>query len=149
MNSHSTAEIYAASESDLAAVCALLVQCGLPLQGAADCLGTAIVARVDGALVGVAGIEKHARYGLLRSVAVAPRYRGHGLARTLCECCASQARDMGLDAIYLLTETACGMFTTLGYRCVARKDVPAAIRACEQFKSICPESATVMVRVLA
>ncbi len=138
----------AAFEKDLDEILALLVQCGLPVRGVAECLGDAVVARAGGFVVAVAAVEPHAPYGLLRSVAVAAEHRGKGLAHELCERCAKQSSDAHLDALYLLTETAAPVFTVLGYREIARADVPDVIRLSEEFSEICPESAIVMMRSL-
>jgi amino-acid N-acetyltransferase len=69
---------------DRAAMAALLEAEGLPVAGLADA-GELLVAREAGALVGCAAIEVYDDGGLLRSVAVAPSFRGAGVGRVLVE----------------------------------------------------------------
>ena len=52
----------------------------LPLDGLREHLGTALVARRDGAVVGVAALEVYQDGVLMRSVAVAPALQGRGWA---------------------------------------------------------------------
>lgn len=116
--------------------------CGNPT-ALADQFGPNYVVE-DGA--GVAGIEKHGRYGLLRSVAVAPGARGKGVAQRLVRDRLEWAASEGLVAVYLLTTTAEAYFVKLGFERVAREDVPAEIRASREFASMCPASSVVMRR---
>ena len=78
-----------ASSSDLAAVERLLTQTGLPTAGVAEIFATSpgdfVVAEETpgGELLAVAGLEVSGEYALLRSVAVRPDRRQHGLGREL------------------------------------------------------------------
>jgi amino-acid N-acetyltransferase len=138
--------------ADLDVIHRLLERCDLPTEGAGECFvndaAITVTVRVDGDLVAVAGVERHGQYGLLRSVAVAPQFRGQGLARTLCEGCVTQSRAAGIRTMYLLTETAAEIFAAFGYRDVSRDEVPAQIRASDEFRVICPSTALAMMRDL-
>ncbi|MCI0452518.1 MAG: GNAT family N-acetyltransferase [Candidatus Latescibacteria bacterium] len=73
-----------ARASDLSAVGALLSTCTLPEEGVGDQFGdNYVIAERGGEVVGVAGIERHGAYGLLRSVAVAPEWRRSGVGAAL------------------------------------------------------------------
>jgi amino-acid N-acetyltransferase len=136
-----------ADPADLPAMVGLLKACGLPPQGLADHLASAFVARADGgAVVGCAALERYADGALLRSVAVAPALRGTGLGRRLAEAALRHAAAERVSSIYLLTETAVGFFTHLGFRVVDRDAVAPGVREAEEFTTLCPSTATVMVR---
>lgn len=96
----------------------------------------------------VGGLEPCGNTALLRSVATAPAARGRGLAHTVVGALETLAAARGIEALYLLTETAEGFFATLGYTEQDRAQVPEAIRASRQFSSLCPASATLMCKRL-
>ncbi len=102
----------------------------------------------DGALTGVVGYESHDQIGLLRSLAVAPAARRLGLAARLIKRIEHVAHDNGIKTFYLLTTDADGYFARRGYTVVSRSDLPASIRATAQFSSLCPGSATPMIKAL-
>jgi amino-acid N-acetyltransferase len=85
---------------------------------------------------------------LLRSLAVTPEHRGNGLGRRLADAVLALARQQGADRVYLLTETAAPFFRRLGFRDVARADVPEGIRGSLEFATLCPASAETLVLVL-
>jgi len=97
---------------------------------------------------GVAGLELAGRYGLLRSLAVDDAVRGRGCGRALVAGVERHAAALGVEALYLLTETAERFFRRLGYDVVARGDVPDDIRRTREFSSLCPDSAVVMAKGL-
>jgi amino-acid N-acetyltransferase len=134
-----------AEASDLRAVSALVVQCGLPLEGLASRFGEGYaVAESRGALAGAAGVEVYGPDGLLRSVAVSPAQRGTGMGTALVRDRIAWARTRGLRALYLLTTTAVDYFPRLGFQPAVRDEAPAGIRASEEFAHACPASATLM-----
>jgi amino-acid N-acetyltransferase len=85
---------------------------------------------------------------LLRSVVVPAGVRGTGVGSALVTMIADAARDDGVERLWLLTSDAAGFFERLGWRVVERASAPDAIRATAQFASLCPASATLMVRDL-
>ncbi|MCU0649104.1 MAG: arsenic resistance N-acetyltransferase ArsN2 [Gemmatimonadaceae bacterium] len=143
-----------ATPADRAAIEALLAAAELPTVGIATLLAdhaADFVVATDPAdpeqLVAVAGLERcGARVALLRSVAVHPSWRSHGLARDAVRALLAHADDAGLDALYLLTTTAQEYFPRFGFTRVARTAVPDAIAATAEFTDACPASAIVMVR---
>jgi amino-acid N-acetyltransferase len=139
----------AAVPADLEAVERLLTASDLPLDGVREALPTFVVADADGALVGVAGLEVRGCDALLRSVAVDPAWRSHGVGRALVTRLIADAESRGLHALYLLTTTAERYFPSFGFQPVTRDEVPAAVRETSEFRSVCPASAVVMARPCA
>ena len=147
-HAHSLAEptLRPAAPADLPAVERLLASSGLPLDGVREALPAFVVAQAGDDIVGVAGLEVCSDNALLRSVAVAPEWRSHGLGRALVTRVLSDAEARGLRALYLLTTTAERYFPSFGFHPVARDEVPADVRETAEFRSACPASATVMCR---
>jgi amino-acid N-acetyltransferase len=141
-----TPRVRAAAPEDLAAVERLLTDSGLPLDGVHESFDTFVVAEAGSELVGVAGLEVRHDDALLRSVAVRPEWRSHGVGRALVTRAIADAEARGLRALYLLTTTAERYFPSFGFRTVSRDAVPAAIRETAEFQDACPASATVMCR---
>ncbi len=134
---------------DHAAVCALLRDAGLPstdvqAQAMPDFFG----ARLHGRLVGTIGLERHDGAGLLRSLVVAPDQRGLGLANRLVEMMERRAKADGLMRLLLLTESARSFFERRGYTVVARDQAPAEVLQSEQFRGLCPASATCLSKTI-
>lgn len=135
----------AASTADLPNIFSLLSASDLPTVGVAETLGGFTVAEHDGRIVGVVGVETCcSRYALLRSTAVAPEYRKHGIGRRLVEHAIAGAEAKGFSALYLLTNTAEAYFPSFGFTRVSRDAVPEEVKATEQFTSVCCSSAAVM-----
>jgi len=144
-----TPHIRPADAADLAAIEQLLTASSLPLDGVRDALDGFVVAQSGDTLVGVAGLEVCCDNALLRSVAVLPEWRSHGLGRALVTRVIFDAEARGIRALYLLTTTADRYFPSFGFQRIARDDVPEDIRETAEFQSACPASATVMCRVCA
>ena len=135
-----------AAPPDLAAVERLLTASGLPLDGVSQALGSFVVAEAGSELVGVAGLEVCCDNALLRSVAVRPEWRSHGVGRALVTRVIEDAEARGLRALYLLTTSAERYFPSFGFHTISRDEVPADIRETAEFREACPASATVMCR---
>lgn len=135
----------AARPEDLQAVEALLTAADLPTQGVAAWLPQFVVADAAGTIVGVAGLEVYGADALLRSVAVASEWRGRGVGSALTAEVLAAARRRGIRAVYLLTETAENYFPKLGFRRIARSEVPEPVTHSAEFRELCPASSTVMV----
>jgi len=134
-----------ATPADLSAVRALLDRCGLPtgdLQ--ATHLERFLVCRVGGQLAGTVGLEVLGSFGLLRSLAVAPEFRGRNLGHGLWTRLRDEARGQGIRQLYLLTTTAEELFSAWGFGRVARDVVPDAVRATTEYSALCPSTAAVM-----
>jgi amino-acid N-acetyltransferase len=105
-------------------------------------------AKVTGKIIGFSAVEIYGTSGLLRSVAVSPEYRSHGIARQLVHQLEESARSNHIAALYLLTETAEHFFAHLGYVRTERDQAPSGIHASSEFKHLCPASAVCMMKKL-
>lgn len=101
-----------------------------------------------GKLVAVVGLEPYDSIALLRSLAVLPDYRGLGLARRLVNFAEQQASYQGIQSFYLLTTTASNFFRALDYQLAERATTPLCIQQTAQFSSLCPASASLLVKHL-
>ena len=143
------ARIERAAPEDADAICRLLEQHRLPLDGLRDHLATTLVARGDdGRIVGSAALEIYSEGALLRSVAVGPQIQGQGLGRLLTDAAIRLAQDVRVPALYLLTTTAERYFPKFGFERIERADVPRSVQTSIEFTSACPSSATVMRKQL-
>ena len=106
------------------------------------------MAREGGEVVGAAAVEPYGPAGLLRSVVVEPALRGTGIGGTLVDSSESLARDLGIDELYLLTETAETWFARRGYSAIERDDVPEPVRGSIEFTTACSTTAVAMWRAL-
>lgn len=139
-----------ATEQDRVAVEALLHAAGLhPLDDTAQFGPQYIVAVLgENRIIGVAGMELHGDDCLLRSVAVDKEFRSLRLGATLAEDRLHWARDRGIRAVYLLTDTAANYWARFGFREIARQDAPEGIAASHEWAGGCPASSTAMRLVL-
>ncbi len=139
----------AARAEDWPAVRALLETCDLPLAGAREALDSfELAVHAEAGVVGCAALDLNGGSGLLRSVAVAPEWRGRWIASALVKRLLDEARAEGLADVTLLTTTAADYFTRFGFHAIPREDAPEAVRASVEFREACPETATVMTRAL-
>jgi len=137
------------SIGQLAEIRQLLSACGLPisdlsLSKSVLFLGSCSETR----LVGVIGLEVFDSVALLRSLAVAPSHRHHGLGRSLVAFAEAHAACLGIESFFLLTTTAEAFFTKLGYSPASREDAPSPIQATAQFSGLCPASSAFMYKRL-
>ena len=139
-------EIRQATQSDIAAIKEILTSANLPLQGVEALVNTCWLAIIDEQVVGVGAYAPYGASALIRSFAVAKKYRGGGIARQLFERVLTETQAAGIENLYLLTEDAQGFFRKLGFITIDRKDAPTSIQKTEQFASVCPESALLMWR---
>jgi amino-acid N-acetyltransferase len=56
------------------------------------------------------------------------------------------AHLQGIKELYLLTNTAEGFFSKIGFNKVERDNVPDSIRATKEFQSLCPSTAACMAK---
>jgi amino-acid N-acetyltransferase len=135
-----------AAAGDLVAIRALLADCGLPGEDLEQVAGHCIAAKLGSEVVGSVALEPYGRSGLLRSLAVAPAWRGRSLGCTLYSKMVVHARLLGVEELYLLTTDAERYFAGLGFRRIERGEAPGEIQATSQFRSLCPKSAVCMRR---
>ncbi|MHB1872880.1 MAG: arsenic resistance N-acetyltransferase ArsN2 [Steroidobacteraceae bacterium] len=140
--------IRSATAADHQAIRALLEQEGLPVSDLDSSRARFLVACAGAQHLGAVALEAHGEAGLLRSLVVDVPWRGRGLARTLVKALERQARAADIRELWLLTETAAGLFARLDYRSCERSEAPAAVRSSGEFRTLCPASALCMRKAL-
>ncbi|PSJ40614.1 arsenic resistance N-acetyltransferase ArsN2 [Allosphingosinicella deserti] len=126
-----------------------LERAGLPTDDL-EAPGRAFFRLADGlGPIGYVGLEQAGEDALLRSLVVVHgrRASGHG-ARLVAEV-ERVARSDGTMRLHLLTTDAAPFFRRLGYRDAPRAEAPPAIAATAQFTSLCPSSATYLIKDFA
>lgn len=136
------------SPQDAVQVKRLLADCGLPAEDAGSHVERFLIARSGNDLAGTIGLELAGSSALLRSLAVAERYRRQGLAMQLVDRILAYAHARGIETLYLLTLTAGEFFRQRGFATVERSSAPEQIAATQEFATLCPDTAAFMVRDL-
>jgi len=141
-------QITPARADDLDAIKALLAANDLPIVGVDEHWKTFLVARDGETLVGCGGAEAYQFAALIRSIAVVPEYRSHGLGRRLVRQLLDRLASRGLREFYLLTTTAEAYFQKRGFRVIDRDEVHPQLLSSREFQDACPASATCMRLVM-
>jgi len=97
---------------------------------------------------GYAGTEVFGKTALLRSVVILPEKQKSGTGRKMITDLLDHLKKSGISEVYLLTTTAEGFFSKLGFSIINRSNAPEDIQATSEFKSVCPSSAIFMVKEL-
>lgn len=100
----------------------------------------------EGNGIGTGGLEIFGHLGLVRSISVADGQKGRGYGQKISNELESVAQNLGIKELYLLTNTAKDFFKKLNYQVIDRNEVPQLIRETQQFSSICPSSAIIMMK---
>ncbi len=143
-----TTTIRLAAPGDFAGVVRLLKTADLPTAGLDRSLPDFLVAEESGRVVGAVGLEVYGDCALLRSAVVDAGRRGSGVGVDLVESLLRRAGTRGLREIYLLTTTAEHFFPRFGFARIPRDDVAPQVRASEEFRGACPDSAIAMRKVM-
>lgn len=115
---------------DLPAVFELLEAVKLPTEGVAEHFADFLIARANERVVGCVGLEKYGSHGLLRSLAVAPDFRGQALGLQLTAQLLAYAQANTVHTIALLTTTAAEFFIQhFGFEVVERNHFPEVFAA--------------------
>ena len=144
----SDVSIQPARAEDLSAIKELLIANGLPTAGVDDHWKTFLVARDGERLVACGGAEAYQFAALIRSVAVLPEYRGHGIGRRIVRQLLDRLASRGLREFYLLTTTAEEYFRRRGFKTIDRDEVHPQLLGSREFQDACPESAVCMRLVM-
>jgi amino-acid N-acetyltransferase len=137
------------TERDASHIHALLERSGLPTSDL-DASQPQFIVLCEGAqIVGAGALQRFGSIALLRSVAVEPQRRGAGLGRMIVQELERRAYASDVAQLVLLTQTAKRFFEHQGYQVIDRQQAPQAVQASEEFRSLCPASATCMVKMLA
>lgn len=137
-----------AAAADVARIEAILESSQLPVAGVDEHWRTFLVARDRGIVVACAGAEAYPVAALIRSIAVVPQYRSHGLGRRLVRQLLDRLSARGLRDFYLLTTTAEGYFRKRGFKTIDRDEVHPQVLQSREFQDACPSSAVCMRLVM-
>lgn len=143
-----TTALRPAAAQDESGIRALLERNDLPTRDLTSSRAEFVVAYEGEELVGAGALEAFGSAALLRSVVVAADRRGGGLGQRIVRELEQRARTAGIGELVLLTQTAARFFERQGYRIVERSAVSQAVQASEEFRSLCPASATCMLKAL-
>lgn len=137
------------NNSDLITLRQILGSCQLPANDLTkEHLDHFYLLKRDSDAYGCIGLEIFGENGLLRSLAIKKQIRGKGYGQLLVRQIEEYAQGQGIDSIYLLTTTAEAFFNKMGYSPIDRDDIPQEVKKSEEFSSICPSSATAMIKTL-
>lgn len=145
---HDSLTLREAEGGDRERIAALLAANDLPNRDLDESPGQFFVGHADGDLAAAGGVELYGASALLRSVVVAAPHRSRGYGAALCDELEAYAAANGAETLYLLTTTAAGFFSDLGYEPTERETVPEAIRRSTLFTDHCPESAACLSKPL-
>ncbi len=134
-----------ATQSDLPQITRLLNESDLPLEGVEDIADGFLLAFRNGELTACAALEGYGSTALLRSVAVCRSERGAGLGQEVVRRLLDEGYADGFKTVVLLTSTAARFFPRFGFREINRSDAPPEVQSSVEFRSACPQSATVML----
>ena len=137
-----------ATAADEPLIQAWLDQHQLPTADLSAILNCLYLGVQDDRVVGIGGIERHGADGLLRSLVVAPSLQRQGYGQQLCRQLVRQAQADGLQALYLLTNSAPDFFARLGFEQIERRSAPLTMQQTTEFKVLCPDSAICMQLLL-
>ena len=137
-----------ATAADLDSIKALLVASELPTAGVDEHWKTFIVARDGEKLVACGGAEAYQFAALIRSIAVKPQYRSHGIGRRLVRQLLDRLASRGLREFYLLTTTAEEYFKKRGFKPIDRDEVHPQLLSSREFQDACPSTAVCMRLVM-
>lgn len=137
-----------ARAEDLRPIKALLKASGLPTAGVDDHWKTFLLARDGDTVVACGGAEAYQFAALIRSVAVLPEYRSHGIGRRIVRQLLDRLASRGLREFYLLTTTAEDYFRKRGFKTIDRDEVHPQLLSSREFQDACPSTAVCMRLVM-
>lgn len=126
----------------------LLKECSLPYNDLNKYIQNFVVAENNNIIIGVGGFEKYGDASLIRSLAVISEYRGIGVGGKIYALLERKISNVGINKLYLLTETATDYFKKVGFTIRVRENIPEAILRTKQFRELCPSTAFVMYNEL-
>lgn len=140
--------IAAATAADLDTIKDLLTTSGLPTAGVDDHWKTFVVAKDGDRIVACGGAEAYQFAALIRSIAVVPEYRSHGIGRRIVRQLLDRLASRGLREFYLLTTSAEDYFRKRGFKPIDRDEVHPQLLSSREFQDACPDTATCMRLVM-
>jgi len=141
-------EVLPAAAQDMVAIRALLERSGLPTSDLGSARPDFAVIRENGQVIAAGALQRFGSSALLRSVVVAADRREKGVGQTVVRELERLARTARINRVVLLTQTAAEFFAQQGYRVIERSSAPEDMQGSEEFRSLCPSSATCMAKTL-
>jgi amino-acid N-acetyltransferase len=102
-----------------------------------------------GSVVGYVGLEGVTAGRLLRSLVVSPVHRKGGIGTEALSMLENILLSRSVRALHVLTTTAAPFFQRHGFASFDRAMAPQAIQETLEFRSLCPSTATYLVKRLA
>ncbi|HKD85313.1 MAG TPA: arsenic resistance N-acetyltransferase ArsN2 [Terriglobales bacterium] len=130
------------------AIRALLERSGLPTSDLDSARPDFMLIRENDRVIAAGALQHFGSSALLRSVVVAPERRERGLGRAIVSELERLARTAHVNRLVLLTQNAAEFFARQGYRVIERSSAPHDMQWSEEFRSLCPNSATCMAKSL-
>ncbi|OLS27560.1 MAG: putative N-acetyltransferase YsnE [Candidatus Heimdallarchaeota archaeon LC_3] len=134
------------TKKDLKKIFTLLQSLKLPVEGIDDHLSNFFVIKDENEIIGSGGIEIYQEAGLIRSIAVDPKYQKKGLGRKIIEYLLNYANEKGVKELFLLTDTVPKLYEKFGFNYIKRENANSKIEQSEEFKGSCPNTAHLMVK---
>ena len=134
-----------AHPDDLRKITNLLEAASLPTLGVAEHLGSYLVAEEKERVIGAIGLEVYDETALLRSAVVVAERRSSGIGSRLYDQLLLRARDLRIQRLVLLTNTAEEYFRRKGFRTVDPESITGPVRTSVEFTGACPSHAACMV----
>ena len=142
------AQVIRADEPDAIPIRALLERSGLPTSDLDSARPDFVVIRENGRVIAAGALQPFGSSALLRSVVVAADRRKRGLGQAVVSELERMARMAHINQLILLTQTAPEFFAHQGYRVIERSSAPQDMQGSDEFRSLCPSSATCMAKSL-
>lgn len=146
--SKATIKVEGAKTSDLEALYNLLKLVDLPIEGIEETIDHFLLLKrqtdTKEEIIGCVGLEKYEQFALLRSAAIHPDHQGKKYGKQLTLAIVAYAKLVGVEQLYLLTDTAEQFFKKMGFFTIERSQVPSIVKTSIEFVSLCDEKATVM-----
>ena len=137
-----------AESGDVPAIAALLEENGLTSLGVADTPENFLVLEHSG-IAAVVGMEILENAGLLRSLAVRRSDRKKRFGMRMTVAIVDQAREQGVQTVFLLTETAERFFERAGFTAARRENIPAPLMRSSALDKVCPQGSVVMRQIFS
>ena len=142
------AQVIRADEPDAIPIRALLERSGLPTSDLDSARPDFVLIRENGQVIAAGALQRFGSSALLRSLVVAPDRRERGLGQAVVSELERMARMAHINQLILLTQTAPEFFAHQGYRVIERSSAPQDMQGSDEFRSLCPSSATCMAKSL-
>ncbi|ULQ51814.1 arsenic resistance N-acetyltransferase ArsN2 [Flavihumibacter fluvii] len=137
-----------AAAEDFSSVCALLESEQLPISDLRKDMKHFFLAIIGETTVGAIGLDPYGSAGLLRSMIVLPGYRHMGIAAYLVETLETHAKQQAIKELFLITNTAEGFFTKMGFNKISKDQLPVTVASSAEFNGLCPASSSIMKKAM-